>query len=1775
MPQMRKIEPVASHQVRKPKEDDWVTIPDDKDWETISEEEDPRSTVGKAWDFINAPLWEAPATTTRGWAEDITDPRNRLDEKGNVRNLHPLASFGAGALEGIGNLVSGLTSPLNLVTTLATGGASAAAKTGFPAASRALGITGRTLSAPVIVHGAQTAFDPDPERSMMERAFGVAEMAGGGAGVLQPITPKVGGRPTPTRVNPAVAEASTGGVPISEADLFEAMGRPQPKAPPPPPEPPLMGGTVPVRKFNVPEGQPMDPVAAVRSQAERRGPLPERLPPSSAAEQALADAKYMEEHGFGDLATEQRENVGPALPEMVERQPSASETVRSMLRGETPEVVDPSLEAFVNRAKEADRTIEQFNLERKEVPGRPGDRGDEFRNLFEKPPDEEPAFSRVQPENELDKFVRSLGMKGDELSLVNESPTLNASGESAASMEAMSRQTGMRGRGEQFVVYDRTGQARPLIGPEAVDYTVRPGETYGVQGPQGFQVLDDMGGKYPMAQDIATMKAKLPNIAESMQTGRTALPEEPLFSRVEKPRAEGVGKRSARIDALKQQIDEAYRANDINKVVRLSQDLAEIQNAEGKFSETAYGTRPGTREDYPGDFDLADTSLSEYPSGKAEDLNFDKMSGFGSVKDTADNMIRQARGNILKAEMDATSNRQLHDLNSPKDKFWAAVSDAIRNSEDEGPQFAKVGKGKAQISVNVRRSAKELTTGYSQPLPEIMVREGLQNSIDVIRNMGPRGEMSISIDDNRLVIGDNGRGMSPQELYTVYTNLHESGKVSDTGAAGGKGVGKAPFMLGGSHFEVTTVKEVKGQKIKSTFSGTPEQLMEPFDIHSEVVDSDTPTGTQFVTKFTPDQYSFQARTMLDKILKFSRDIPGTIQEDKYGSNFHKPVKFKSRVGDTSLAKELTNDSANEVELLIPHDAVYEPRSSMQVHYLNKGMYQFSKGHYMSEQVPNMPDNVIMDISPLVEEGDAKYPFPVQRESVKETLAGEIEKFIDEKLVTPYARQKKYDLAKLWGDMPVVSKAGSAGTIRDIVIFDPGNRLTPDELNFVQNSPVVKNLTQIIDGVIDDVISVMGKTKWANKLERVGLTLAPEMYGVHIPNPSAAKDAPKSAILINPFGHIKQFGDEGFTLPSDAAIDTVVTMLHEVAHIGSEDVQLLTPMTPEDLNDPRVGRYLQTYLKQVLSQGGLDMGHGMPFIHRLGDVYARYGTQRGLFAASEIESIIGDQSGGYNPEFQELLRIYKESRGRTATTEDILSGTGVKSADRGAGEGNIPSPNPADGGGTTVHMNNPTPERVKRALELGYKPTGRIRKDGSLEFVKVGTPQPTPVLESEVGLTRGTPSGRGRGQKPPPPPPPPPGTPPSMGDGGHIGQITNIKKPSKWVEAFNLPRAMMATWDLSAPLRQGIGLIHRPEFWHAFGDMFNSWGSEDAFRQVQNSIADRALFRPRKAPGDKIIPSFAEEAGLQLTDLTDLSKREEALMSTWAEKVPLVRRSNRAYTAFLNKLRADTFEALIKQNEIFGAGGTKNVPLARALADYVNTATGRGSLKFGKVSLEKNAVLLNTMLFAPRLIASRLRMLNPATYIMANPAVRKEYLKSLFAIAATGNIVTQLGKMAGGEIESDPASSDFGKLKIGNVRLDPYAGFQQYIVAANRLMVPAPLGGQRVKSSTSGKEYDLLNPQGPFDPSHLEIMARFGRGKLHPVLGFAVSLLDATKEMSGQKMNFTSLNPMENAITQRFIPIIVQDVYRLAQEDPKLAAMLGPLAGFGMGIQAYDSNEIDK
>ena len=212
--------------------------------------------------------------------------------------------------------------------------------------------------------------------------------------------------------------------------------------------------------------------------------------------------------------------------------------------------------------------------------------------------------------------------------------------------------------------------------------------------------------------------------------------------------------------------------------------------------------------------------------------------------------------------------------------------------------------------------------------------------------------------------------------------------------------------------------------------------------------------------------------------------------------------------------------------------------------------------------------------------------------------------------------------------------------------------------------------------------------------------------------------------------------------------------------------------------------------------------------------------------------------------------------------------------------------------------------------------------------------------------------------------------------GAVREATPLLAKAKelgW-EILNAPKSMKSTFDLSAPFRQGAFMVRRKEFWKNLPKMFKEFASED----VLNKSHDEILSRPTYG--------LMRRGQLALTDLTDMTTREESIMSSLPERLKLlpkkfgavdplriygkgVRASNRAYTGFLNRLRADSFDDLIMHSKRAGKDPQAEAEL---IASYVNNATGRGSL--GK--MEGAAKALNAAFFSPRLISSRVALLNP-------------------------------------------------------------------------------------------------------------------------------------------------------------------------------------------------------
>jgi hypothetical protein len=379
-----------------------------------------------------------------------------------------------------------------------------------------------------------------------------------------------------------------------------------------------------------------------------------------------------------------------------------------------------------------------------------------------------------------------------------------------------------------------------------------------------------------------------------------------------------------------------------------------------------------------------------------------------------------------------------------------------------------------------------------------------------------------------------------------------------------------------------------------------------------------------------------------------------------------------------------------------------------------------------------------------------------------------------------------------------------------------------------------------------------------------------------------------------------------------------------------------------------------------------------------------------------------------------------------------------------------------------------------------------------------------------------------------------------------------------LEPFRAVRTLITTIDLSAVLNQGAipTIAHPTVAAKAFPEMLKQAFNKTRFDEWLADLKESPLY------------DIMEKSKLYIADpnTLHLSAKEENFMSNLAEKIPLVgqivKGSERAYVSYLNKMRADLFRRGV---EVFMSEGKTihNSPeLYEGLANFLNNATGRGKLG----PLEGSADVLNTALFSPRLMASRINMLGltdaftlgqKGFYSQLPKEVRIMAIKDMIKFIAFGTSVLALSKLAGAEVEDDPRSTDFGKMKFGNTRYDLWGGFQSYV----RLIAQVATG--QTKSTSTG-EVKELNPKKRFDR-----VTSFLRGKLAPVPGSIIDIA-AGENIIGEPAT------LQSEALESVTPMIISDV-REAMKDKGIKALftVGLPAVVGVHSSTYNDSESNK
>lgn len=369
------------------------------------------------------------------------------------------------------------------------------------------------------------------------------------------------------------------------------------------------------------------------------------------------------------------------------------------------------------------------------------------------------------------------------------------------------------------------------------------------------------------------------------------------------------------------------------------------------------------------------------------------------------------------------------------------------------------------------------------------------------------------------------------------------------------------------------------------------------------------------------------------------------------------------------------------------------------------------------------------------------------------------------------------------------------------------------------------------------------------------------------------------------------------------------------------------------------------------------------------------------------------------------------------------------------------------------------------------------------------------------------------------------------------------------EVFNVPRALLASFDLSAGGRQGIifSVSHPIASTKAMGRSIRA--------ALSKSYADDIERVTRKSKWGQLAEKFGVHSS-PTGFAAKLAEKEEVYMSRIAESLPfgigrIVAASERAFATFLNQQRREVFTIQAKKWIRRGITPSNNQKSFLQYAKFVNHATGRGSLEQMKPGA---LTAMNAIFFSPRFQVSRFQVMgdviNPSTTWIA----RKAMARDLAEFYATGLGIMGMSKAGGAEVEMDWRSSDFGKIKVGNTRYNYWGAFQPIARLAGQIY------SGEIKRTGTGKLKDK---------SQVETLINFMRTKLAPVPGRIVDIA------IGETFLGEPVEPTKEFIAktayESLVPLFVQDsveAWRFQGADAQFS-ISATLAFTGIGVQTWE------
>lgn len=386
--------------------------------------------------------------------------------------------------------------------------------------------------------------------------------------------------------------------------------------------------------------------------------------------------------------------------------------------------------------------------------------------------------------------------------------------------------------------------------------------------------------------------------------------------------------------------------------------------------------------------------------------------------------------------------------------------------------------------------------------------------------------------------------------------------------------------------------------------------------------------------------------------------------------------------------------------------------------------------------------------------------------------------------------------------------------------------------------------------------------------------------------------------------------------------------------------------------------------------------------------------------------------------------------------------------------------------------------------------------------------------------------------------------------------------------IGLPRQLKASFDMSIPGRQGLALAFRhPKEWaQSWSTWAKSMQSEEGFRLV-NRDAENTVTRWKQFVGDDgVIHLNTIDRNAPATErIAGFEAKNNSFIANVGEKLG-TGKFERSAVAFINSQRAKTMDTMF--TSLWNAG-ERNPQVYRNLAAIIDHATG-----YGAAPLKGD--IASRLFFSQRFMTSRFQFLvDPIVEGVARGDMNAARAATENLVAFAGGQAALLGILymgldqAGVDVEWDPRSADFGKIRVGPQRIDFGAGFLPLIRSI------AQIGTGEKKTLTGDvvplQKFDMdTMKKGSRVSASGGVAVNFFRNKLDPVTGEIVTRIAGKDPVGNAPTQLLSFSTFENM----FAPLIASSIHETLANggQPWQAATTGAAEFFGGSGSTYNPGQ---